>query len=462
MTTRDPALDALAALLGESGILLGPADCARYATDVSGERGELPRAVLRPANTQDLSEVMRLCHRHGLPVVPQGGRTGLSGGASCLDGNLVLSLERMTGVIAIDPDALTLVAWAGTPLQTVQEAARERGLEYPVDIGSRSTATIGGTIATNAGGIRVIRHGMTRQNILGLEVVLANGTILSDLNELPKNNAGYDLKQLFIGSEGTLGIVTRAVMKLVPATTHANTALLGLSDYGAALDLLGSARRRFGPQLVAFEGMWPSYWDFVCEEAKLVRPPLSGRHGLYVLLETAHEGASGEEAFEAWLGHCLENELVEDGVIAKSLAETRSIWAVREAVGELDAAFGAHINFDLGIVPSRLGSFIEACDRALAAFVDCRSLHVGHMGDGNLHLIVSTGSRGPQEVHEIENVIYGLVGEWHGTVTAEHGVGTLKRHWLSRCRDESQIAVMTRLKALFDPFGRLNPGKIFE
>ncbi|WP_244472041.1 FAD-binding oxidoreductase [Prosthecomicrobium hirschii] len=460
MTTRHPAIDDLLGRLGVAGLIVDPADCARYAADLSGEPGAVPVAVLRPADTDAVADALRICRRHGLPIVPQGGRTGLSGGAVCLEGNAVLSLERMSGVIAVDPDAMTMCVWAGTPLQTVQERARAVGLDYPVDIGSRGSATIGGTIATNAGGIRVVRHGMTRQHILGLEVVLPDGTVLDGLGELLKDNAGYDLKHLFIGSEGTLGIVTRAILRLVPATVRTNTALLGLAGFDTALSLLTSARRHFGADLVAFEGMWPSYWDFVCGEARLARSPLAGRHGIYALVETAHDRSDGEAAFEGWLGEQLQAGRVEDGVIAQSLAETRAIWSVREAVGDVDPALGPHVNFDLGIAPRLLGRFVEACDAALGRLGVRRSLHLGHIGDGNLHLLVATGHEQPCSAHAIETAVYGLVEEWSGTVTAEHGVGTIKRQWLARCRTENQLAAMRQLKGLFDPDGLLNPGKV--
>jgi FAD/FMN-containing dehydrogenase len=400
---------------------------------------------------------MRLCNQYELPIVPQGGLTGLSGGAVPVSGGVALSTDRMSGIISVDPDNFCLTAWAGTPLETVQNAAREFGLEYPVDIGARGSATVGGTIATNAGGIRVIRHGMTRQHVLGLEVVLADGTVLSNLRSMIKDNAGYDLKQIFIGSEGTLGIVTRAVLKLCPAPTQRNTALLGLADYASGLACLGSARRSFEAQLTAFEGMWPYYWDLATSMKLSGRAPLKGGHGLYVLLETSGHDLA---AFEEWLAECFESGLVEDGAIAQSLSDINDFWSVREAIGEVDHVIGPHLNFDIGLQPSALGEFVSVCEAALTDLATGPTLYVGHIGDGNLHVIVPVREHSNDYVWEIENRVFGILSEREGTVTAEHGVGLLKRDWLNRTRRPEEIQLMRHLKSCLDPKSLLNPGKV--
>lgn len=469
MNTPDTQLDASGAralaelghALGPSALLTAPADCDRYASDQSGLSGARALAVLRPATTLEVSQALEICTRHRMAVVPQGGRTGLSGGACSLAGSVVLSTERMRGVIELDREAMSMTVWAGTPLETVQVAAREAGLDYPIDIGSRGTATIGGTIATNAGGIRVLQHGMTRQNVLGLETVLVDGTVLSRLSKTVKDNSGLDLNQLMIGSEGTLGVVTRAVLQLRRHIPRSALALIAMPDHAAALSCLSAAYRRFGSRISAFEGMWPDYWDYVCHHTNLAAAPISGRHGFYALIEWELDGSEQEDALEDFLAELIETGGAEDGVLAKSLAEMRALWKIREAVGEVDPDFGPHINFDIGVAPSALGNFCDAADVVLAGLADATgTLKVGHIGDGNVHLLVAHG--GSVEAQErIEEAIYGLLHDWQGAITAEHGIGRLKARWLHHSRSRGEIAAMCALKAQFDPLGILNPGTLF-
>lgn len=455
------ALDAFRAVLGDKGLLTAPEDCARYAADQSGLPGVPPMAVLRPATTEEVSALLALCNARRIGVVPQGGRTGLSGGACSPQGSVVLSTDRMSGVIEVDPEAMTLTAWAGTPLETVQEAARAAGLSYAVDIGARGSATIGGTIATNAGGIRVLQHGMTRANVLGLEAVLASGAVISRLGKTVKDNTGFDLKQVFIGAEGTLGVITRAVLQLRPQGAHVALALLALPDHGAALACLSAARKRFGARLSAFEGMWPDYWDFICHDTALASAPITGRHGFYLLIELEAETPDAGQELETFFADLFEAGMVEDGVLAKSLSEMQALWQVREAVGEVDAAFGHHVNFDIGIAPSALGRFCEAADLRLAALPEARgALKVGHVGDGNVHLLVAHDGSAEAEAR-IEAGIYALVQDWGGAVTAEHGVGRIKAQWIGHSRSPAEIAMMRGLKTQFDPHGILNPGAVF-
>ena len=456
------AVKDLSEVLGPKGIFTQVSDRERYASDQSGLAGTMPVAVLRPASTEEVSRVLAICSRYRIGVVPQGGRTGLSGGACSPQGTVVLSTERMSCVLEIDSEAMTLTAWAGTPLEAVQEAARAAGLDYPVDIGARGTATIGGTIATNAGGIRVLQHGMTRPNVLGLEAVLADGSVVSRLGKTVKDNSGFDLKQLFIGSEGTLGVVTKAVLQLRRHVPQSALALFALPDHAAALACLAAGRQRFGSRIRAFEGMWPDYWDFVCHKTSLATAPLAGQHGLYLLVEIEAAASQTEEELEAFFADLFEQDLVEDGVLAKSLAEAQALWSVREAVGEVDDDFGHHINFDIGVSPSALGRFCDAADAVLAELPEAVGvLKVGHVGDGNVHLLVAhDGSSAAEE--RIEAAIYGLLREWQGAVTAEHGVGRIKARWLGHCRTPEELALMRGLKTQMDPLGILNPSVLFQ
>ncbi|EBA08595.1 FAD-binding oxidoreductase [Sagittula stellata] len=456
------AVTELAEVLGPKGIFTQAGDRARYASDQSGLVGDTPVAVLRPASTEEVSRVLAICSRHRIGVVPQGGRTGLSGGACSPQDAVVLSTERMSGVVEVDREAMTLTAWAGTPLEAVQEAARAADLDYPVDIGARGTATIGGTIATNAGGIRVLQHGMTRPNVLGLEAVLADGSVVSRLGKTVKDNSGFDLKQLFIGSEGTLGVVTKAVLQLRRHVPQSALALFALPDHASALVCLTAARQRFGSRIRAFEGMWPDYWNFVCHQTALATAPLAGQHGFYLLVEIEAASTQTEEELEAFFADLFERGVFEDGVLAKSLAEMRALWSVREAVGEVDDDFGHHINFDIGVSPSALGNFCDAADSVLAELPEAVGvLKVGHVGDGNVHLLVAhDGSAAAEE--RIEAAIYGLLRDWQGAVTAEHGVGRIKARWLGHCRTPEELALMRGLKTQMDPLGILNPSVLFR
>lgn len=456
------AISLLETLLGKAGLLRDAADLVRYAADATGPGADRPLAVLRPASTEQTAEAVAICAAAGLAMVPQGGRTGLSAGAVPPAGSVVISVERMRGVIALDRDAMTLTAWAGTPLQQIQEEAQRQGLDYPVDIGARGTASIGGTVATNAGGIRVLRHGMTRRHVIGLEVVLADGTVLSRMDGLAKDNAGYDLCQPFIGSEGTLGIITRVMLRLCPHEPFSAVALLIVEDHAAALECLAQARIRFGERLSAFEGMWPDYMDAICRTWRLASDPFPGHRGFCVLVELRGRDAAQLDGFDDWLGELLELGLVQDGILARSREDERRLWALREAVGDVDAPMGPHISFDLSVSPCHLGSFCAACDAALILLPQAgRVIKVGHLGDGNVHLLVAhDGSDKATKL--ISEAVYDVVRAYRGSVTAEHGVGRIKRDWLAVCRDPAELAVMRAIKRALDPQGLMNPGAVID
>ncbi|SMO97739.1 FAD-binding oxidoreductase [Paracoccus laeviglucosivorans] len=455
------AIDALTTLLGAAGLITNPADLSRYAADASVQGPDMPLAVLRPKTTDEASKAVAICAQAGIPMVPQGGRTGLSGGAVPPAGAVVISTERMSGVIAVNTQAMTLTAWAGTPLQVVQEAARAQGLDYPVDIGARGSATIGGTVATNAGGIRVLRHGMTRRHVLGLEIVLPDGAVLSRMRGLVKDNAGYDLCQPFIGSEGTLGLITQVMVQLCPDEPFSALALLSLRDHAAALDCLVAARSRFGDRLSAFEGMWPDYLDAVCTTWSLVPAPFA-TPGFAVLLELRARADAQLDGFQDWLGELMEAGLVDDGIVARSHDEERRLWALREAVGEVDAQLGPHISFDLSVAVDQLGQFCHACDRKLRGVQAAgQVIKVGHLGDGNVHILVAHDGS-DASVTAISRSVYCVLREYNGSVTAEHGVGRSKRDWLTACRDPVEMIALRRQKQIWDPKSLMNPHSILD
>jgi FAD/FMN-containing dehydrogenase len=465
-TSAENPNDLLAALrqkLGPQAVLIGAEVPARNCNDWSASLPRTPRAVVRPKDAAGVAEAIATCRKAALPFVPQGGLTGLCGGAAPEAGWVAISLEHMVGIEELDPASATMTVKAGTPLETIQKAADDAGFFFPLDLGSRGSCAIGGNLSTNAGGNRVIRYGMTRELVLGLEVVLPDGTVITSLNKLLKNNAGYDLKHLFIGSEGTLGIITRVVLRLFPKPRSTMAALCALRDHAAVVALLDAARSGLGPLLSAFEVMWPDYWDVITERAG-VRAPVGKGHGLYVLVEAQGTDESIDAPrFEAWLEGLMERGLLADAAVAQSLAQAKAFWAVRDICSEFAQVLGPHISYDIGLAVARMDEFATRCKAALSADIaGCESVYYGHIGDGNLHLVAWVEGlpveRQPKE--KMDEIIYGLVREMGGSVSAEHGIGTLKKRWLGHARSEAEIALMRTLKSALDPDHLLNPGKV--
>jgi len=467
-TSTSPGAPVIAALLAELGplaVLHGHEIPERNRNDYSGLLPSTPLAVVRPADTAGVSAALRICHQHGVAVVPQGGLTGLCGGARAGQAEVALSLERLTGVLEVDAASATMTVLAGTPLQTVQEAAAAAGFFCPLDLGARGSCSIGGNLATNAGGNRVIRYGMAREMVLGLEAVLPDGTVVTSLNKMIKNNAGFDLKHLFIGSEGALGIITQAVLKLWPKPASTMVAICAVHDFSNVLTLLQSARQNLGPLLSAFEVMWPEYWDFATTQVAGVRSPFAGdetRHGAYVLIEALGTNADHDAPrFEAWLGELLEQGTIPNAVVAQSVADNQAFWGIRDATGELYGFFPRHMAFDVGLPIAAMDDYVQQCRAALRdALGDPVTLFYGHIGDGNLHIIVFQRGAQDQPKEQVESIVYGLVRDFGGTVSAEHGIGTLKRKWLGHARSPEQVALMRTLKLALDPRGLMNPGKV--
>ncbi|WP_374570401.1 FAD-binding oxidoreductase [Phenylobacterium sp.] len=452
----DKVMADIAAALGPGGLLTGE-EAKAAAHSVWTRLGE-PAAVARPKSTQEVAAVLRMANAAGIAVVPWGGRTGLVDGAYAQDA-IALSLERMAAVEEIDREGATMTVQAGCPVQAAAEAAEGAGLFLPLDLGSRGSATVGGTISTNAGGNRVLRFGMMRDMVLGLEAVLADGTVVSALNPLMKNNTGYDIKQLFIGSEGTLGVVTRAVLRLRPQAASQNTAFLAVGDFEALPKLLRRLERDLAGGLSAFEVMWPEFYELVTTPPAAGKPVLPPGSAFYVLVETlGGDQAADAERLEAVLGAALEEGLVEDAAIAKSEAERRRMWALRDDVAQV-ARNGPIFTFDVSLKLSAMPDYLAGLRQALTARWPQASLVVfGHLGDGNLHLIVGVGSREARD--EVEDIVYGRLAEAHGSISAEHGIGLQKRAYLDRSRSPAEIALMRTLKSALDPKDILNPGKV--
>lgn len=449
-------------LLEPSAVLTGEQLGDKYSVDYTAENPHEPLAVLRPKTTQEVATIMRACHAAAQPVVIQGGLTGLSGGATPRPGEIALSLERMSGITKLDANGMTLTALAGTPLQSIQAAAQEAGCLFPLDFGARGSCQIGGAIATNAGGNQVIRFGMARNLVLGLEAVLADGTIISSMSTMLKNNAGYDLKQLFVGTEGTLGVITRCALRLYPRLPSRATALCALKTFDDIVALLSSSRRHLTNSLSAFEVMWAPYFDFVTEHVENCDSPFEKRHPIYALVET--EGTDNEAdgaRLETLLGEAFDGEIVADAVVAQSEAQRGAIWAIRDGIAEIARMLTPYASLDVSLELDRTQAFLADVDTALKeAFPDVLILVFGHFGDNNLHVFVTTKRH--EDLEQIHKITYGITGRYGGSISAEHGIGQLKTSYLHHSRSPAELALMRTLKAALDPLGILNAGRVLE
>jgi len=453
----------LAQTVGDNGCLTGDDIGPRYYTDPRGEGPARPELVLRPASTQDVSDILRICDTARQPVVVQGGMTGLVNGACPQAGEIVLSMERMNRIETLDARARTMTVQSGTPLQVIQEAADARGLLFPLDLGARGSCTIGGNLATNAGGNRVIRFGMTRDLTLGIEAVLANGTIVNGLTGFIKNNTGYDLKQMFIGSEGTLGIVTRATLRLFPKPQSQIVAVCSLESFDDVTAFLAHMQSGIGADLSAFEVLWSKTYDIVGDFVPSVKLPLERGHAFYVLTEMmGSDPAADQDRFETVLGAALEAGLISDAVVSKSEAEVGSLWDVRDGMAHGINAQSPAVGFDISLEQARMADLeSELTGRLARAFDAPQVLIGGHLGDGNLHLSVKSMSAADNQPYAlIEDIVYGWVGENGGSISAEHGIGLYKRRHLPQSRSPEELDLMRILKQAMDPNGVLNPGRI--
>ncbi len=456
----------LQALVGEKTVL-GASDAftERHLRDFNIEaKGDAaaPVAVAYPSSTEDVSKILKYCNDHDIPVVPQGGLSGLCGGAVPVRPSLLMSLERMRAVQDVDTSGGTMTVQAGVTLDTVQKTADENGLLFPLDTGGRH-AHIAGNASTNAGGNRVLRYGMMRDLILGVEAVLMDGTVISSMNRMIKNNTGYDLKQLFIGSEGTLGVITRLVLRLHPKPLSVSTALCALPGFDDAVKLLNHVRPRLGGQLSAFEVMWPGFYETGTVKLNRTPPlPLNDETGIYVLMEAMGGDPDGDpERFASVMGEALEQGLVLDAVVAQSDKDARELWAIRDCPGEFQAAgHMPQLGFDVSVPTGQIGEFARQVDERLTAkWPKHKTLYFGHIADGNLHVSVKLDENAGTE-HEMDEMLYELIGEWGGSISAEHGIGLHKKPYLHYSRSSEELALMRSIKSAMDPKGLLNPGKV--
>lgn len=442
----DPLAAQLTSVVGGAHVLTDPQLTASYTTDFTGRFTGRARMVVRPGSTAEVAQVARLCAGEGTAIVPQGGNTGLVGGGVPRGGEVVLSLRRLTSLGPVDTAAMQVTAGAGVPLARLQRHLRAHGLDFGVDLAARDSATIGGMIATNAGGGRVLRHGTTRACVAGLEAVLADGGVIGRLTGLPKDNTGYDLPGLLVGSEGTLGIVTRARLRLVPLLERRATALLALDSLEAAVEVLGALRALESLELVEF--FFPGGLELVCRHSGLPAPfPRS--HGAYLLVECATRQDPTEELFAVL--HDL--TAVRDAVVAMDPADRHRLAAYREGHTEAINAAGTPLKLDIAVPLPGLPEFVRDLEALLSGLAT--PYLFGHLAEGNLHLnLLGTGDR----AEEITETVLRRVAAAHGSISAEHGVGRAKARWLELSRSPTEIAAMRAVKNALDPHGLLNPG----
>lgn len=440
-----------------------PSELEEFGRDRTKVYAPAPSAVALPRNTQEVAGLLRLCNRFKVPVVPSGGRTGLAGGAVAKDGELVLSLSRMKAMGPVDLLGNTVRVEAGAVTEVVHQHCAPHGLTWPVDFASKGSSQVGGNLSTNAGGVKVIRYGLTRNWVLGLQVVTAQGEVLELNGALEKNNTGTDLRQLFIGSEGTLGVITAATLKLAPLPANLDVFLFAVPDIAAVLELFREARR--APLLIsAYE-----FFTWRClqrvQRHLQVRSPFEQPSGCYVLLET--EGSRPEEV-EAWLGTVFERGLVTDGTLAQGAQQKKELWALRESISESLSATGLPHKNDLALPVAELESFCAELEAVFAArYPGWEICLFGHIGDGNLHVNVMKPDALSREeflrhTHGADEAIFEVVRRHHGSVSAEHGIGLLKKDALPWTRSPAEIALLKTLKRALDPNGILNPGKILD
>ena len=459
LADMNEAIRQLIEKLGPDVILTGADISGKYQADSSGEAAHPPVAVARPADTGQVSDILRICSAANQKIVVQGGLTGLCGGATPQGEEMALSLERLNGIEELDRASMTMTVLAGTPLQAIQDAADEAGFLFPLDLGARGSCNIGGNISTNAGGNEVIRFGMTRNLILGLEVVLADGTVITSLNKMLKNNAGYDLKHLFIGTEGTLGVVTRAVLRLFARPEGYGTALVALEAFDDVINFLHFMSREFSGSLSSFEAMWDSYYDYIMEHVPALSSPFDERYPIYVLTEI--DSRSGQSDLENALAGELEEGRILDAVICKSERERQAVWAIRDGVGEAMAVIQDNANFDVSVPINAMAEFLAQLEKEVRALLPGTVLLVfGHIGDGNLHLVFTVDRK--EDKKTVYNVVYSQTGAFNGSISAEHGIGMMKRSYLHQSRSAEEIALMKLLKKTLDQSNILNPGRVLE
>ncbi|MGT2440822.1 FAD-binding oxidoreductase [Bradyrhizobium betae] len=459
-------IDQFRKIVGERHAITDAADIEVYVTEERNLFHGRSPLVLRPGTTAEVSEICKLASAHKIALVPQGGNTGLVGGQTPHNGEVVVSLRRLDKIREVDTASNTMTVEAGVVLQVAQQKASDVDRLFPLSLGAEGSCTIGGNLSTNAGGTAALAYGVAREMALGLEVVLADGRVLNTLSKLKKDNTGYNLHNLFIGAEGTLGIITAATLKLFPKPRAVETAYVGLKSPQAALKLLTIAQSEAANLLTSFELLSEMAVDFSVRHAIDVRDPLSQKHPWYVLMELSSPGDDARTPLETILARAMEEEIVDDAVIAASLAQRSNFWKLREEMSWAQKPEGGSIKHDISVPIAAVPEFIEEANAAVVKLIPgARPVPFGHLGDGNLHYNVSqpVGANTADYLarwHEMNAVVFAIVLRMGGSISAEHGIGVLKRDELPDVKDKTAIELMRAIKAMLDPLGIMNPGKV--
>ena len=453
-------------IVGERHAITDATDIEPYLTEERNLFHGRSPLVLRPGSTAEVSEICKLAFEHKIALVPQGGNTGLVGGQTPHNGEVVVSLRRLDKIREIDTASNTMTVEAGVVLQIAQAKAAEVDRLFPLSLGAEGSCTIGGNLSTNAGGTAALAYGVAREMALGLEVVLADGRVLNVLSKLKKDNTGYNLHNLFIGAEGTLGIITAATLKLFPKPRAVETAFVGLKSPAAALKLLTIAQSEAANALTSFELLSEMAVDFSIRHGFDVRDPLAQKHAWYVLMELSSPGDDARAPLETILGRAMEDEIVDDAVIAANLTQRAGFWKLRDEMSSAQKPEGGSIKHDISVPVATVPAFIAEANEAVVKLIPgARPVPFGHLGDGNLHYNVSQpiGANTADYLarwHEMNAVVFAIVLRMGGSISAEHGIGVLKRDELPDVKDKTAIELMRQLKAMLDPLGIMNPGKV--
>ena len=462
MAFKKKVLEELKAFLPKKALLLDQEVTSRTAGGLHTEEPIQARLIVRPQSTNEVSKILSICNEQEQPIVVHGGVTGLVYGTRTSEDQIILSLERMNKIEEVDLIGRTMTCQSGVTLQDVQERAEELDMIFPLDLGARGSCSIGGNVSTNAGGNRVIRFGMTRDSVLGIEAVTPDGAILSSMNKMIKNNAGYDLKQMFIGTEGTLGVVTKCVLRLREAPISQNTALVGINDFSSIIKFLKYIDSGLGGNMSAFEVMWKEFYDMVTNSIDKKALPLKPNIPYYILVESMGSNQTkDQEHFEFLLSKALEESMIVDAVLAKSEKERMGLWSLRDDV-EKQSQFGPTLMFDVSLPISKMEEYVANVNNNLNKYWKNFNFIVwGHLADGNLHLVTGVGDLQEKTIKKIERSVYDPLELIGGSVSAEHGIGIEKKPYLHLSRTKEEINYMKKLKKTFDPKMILNPDLIF-
>ena len=474
-TLQDPDFAQTAhALLGDRGFTADPDLLDPWLTDWRGRYTGRARGLASPANTQEVATLVKLCGKQGVAIVPQGGNSGMVGGATPgRSGNeIILSLRRMNAVRSFDPESMTITCEAGMVLQTLHETVETKGLRFPLTLGGKGSATVGGLVSTNAGGTQVLRHGTMRAQVLGLEAVLADGSVLDTLTPLKKDNRGFDLKQLLIGSEGTLGVVTAATLRLLPQIGTRIVVWAGLDSIQSARRLLLHCEERGKDALEGFEVIPSHSLDAVLDHLPAARAPLADRHAWYALIELVSDHANDTglaQSTEGMLAEALDKGLLADAAIAANETQAEAFWLLRDSISAAERAIGPAMQHDISVPVDRMADFVEqAIEIVERKFPGCEAIAFGHLGDGNVHFHVlappgaDRASWEGEDAKEISAFVYDLVTQWSGSISAEHGIGQDKVAIFEQLGDPIALNVLHKVKQALDPDGLLNPGKLLK